>query len=118
MQREEYLTKKKEESDVQKEFDKRVAENREKEDAKTAKKRLKRQKRKANKKKPKQEVVESSEDSDVEEEITNTDVKIDDCKTDKVDNDPGDIKESLSDKQNDETEETESAVDDSFDAEK
>ena len=64
MQREEFLTKKKEESDVQKEFNKRVAENREKEEAKTAKKRLKRQKRKANKKKPKQEVVESSEDSE------------------------------------------------------
>ena len=53
MQREEYLTKKREETDVQREFNKRIAENREKEDAKTAKKRLKRQRRKANKKKPK-----------------------------------------------------------------
>ena len=96
MQREEYLTKKKEESDAQKEFNKRVAENREKEEAKTAKKRLKRQKRKANKKKPKKEVVESSEES--EDLVEDDESQINDSKCDEISKDEGQIDSSLSSK--------------------
>ena len=98
MQREEYLTKKKEESDAQKEFNKRVAENREKEEAKTAKKRLKRQKRKANKKKPKKEVVESSEESEDLVEDDDSQINNDNSKCDEVSEDKGQTDSSLSSK--------------------
>jgi len=112
MQREEFLTKNKEESEVQKEFNKRVDENREKEDAKTAKKRLKRQKQKANKKKPKQETVEISEESDLEEETTkeNESQPVIDSKTDEISHDSDENKESLSDDIEDGTKTIESAV--------
>ena len=66
MQREEYMTVQKAKSSVEEQFVARVADNKEKEDAKTAKKRLKRQKMKANKKKPKTETVEKIEPSESE----------------------------------------------------
>ena len=100
MQREEYLTKKREESDAQKEFNKRVAENREKEDAKTAKKRLKRQKRKANKKKPKKEVIESSEESEDLVEENESQLDNDNSQCDEAGKDEEQIDSCLSSKHN------------------
>ena len=115
MQREEFLTKKKEESDLQKEFNKRVAENREKEEAKTAKKRLKRQKRKANKKKPKQEKVPSSEESDVEDDDGN--VETCDKKTDDISDNSEVVNASLSNQLDDGTKTVESCPSDDCNAE-